>query len=176
MAPMLKRVRIVVTCFFLLLCVLFAALWVRSYLYGDNFEAMRYWKTEGTGSKIPADQYTLSSVSGVIFFRHLPGSHRGTLTWDFSYRDTDPKFALRRGIFGFYWRRGPLGAPGKPLPGPNKLLMTAFSIPHWFLVLVTASLAIAIKPKPHWHFSLRQIVVFTTLFAVLLGIGLTVGT
>jgi len=41
--------------------------------------------------------------------------------------------------------------------------------PHWALLLTTASAAVLIKPAPRWRFSLRDLFVFSTLAALVLG-------
>jgi hypothetical protein len=40
--------------------------------------------------------------------------------------------------------------------------------PHWFFALVAGAFAVALKLKPRWQFSLRELLVITT-FAVLIS-------
>ena len=161
------------SCFCLVLCILFAALWVRSYARGETLEVMRTWRT-ASGSRIPADQYSLFSDSGVILMRHLPGPRRGEMTWEAFYRSGPRKIPPTLHKFGFAWRRSPLSAPGKPAKG-HPPVVTALAIPYWLPVLIFGSLTIAFKPSPHWRFSVRLLVAITTFFAIALWIALTLG-
>jgi hypothetical protein len=45
-------------------------------------------------------------------------------------------------------------------------------VPHWFLVLLFATIGTyAFTPWLHWHFSLRTLLIATTLLAVVLGVA-----
>jgi hypothetical protein len=82
------------------------------------------------------------------------------------------------------WASLPLDTPimfnrGKALQPPNanhgfylqfwNLLRWTLAFPHWFAVVVTGVLTIALRPRPRWRFTLRDIFVATTLFAIILG-------
>src|SRR5262249_24978567 len=47
--------------------------------------------------------------------------------------------------------------------------LDAFVLPHWFFVLIAALSAIAWRPSPRFRFSIRELLVLTTLSAVVLG-------
>jgi hypothetical protein len=49
---------------------------------------------------------------------------------------------------------------------PNRRVI---AIPHWFGVLVLAVLCVLTSPLIRWRFSLRTLLIATTLIAVLLG-------
>ena len=51
----------------------------------------------------------------------------------------------------------------------NSPAFGTFFVPHWFLVLLTASQALLLKPKPRLKFSLRELVVLTTVAAIMCG-------
>jgi hypothetical protein len=42
-------------------------------------------------------------------------------------------------------------------------------VPYWFLLLVSGSLAVILRTKRPWRFTLRSLFVLTTFLAVVLG-------
>jgi hypothetical protein len=139
---MLKYLRIAVTALSLTVCVLLIALWVRSYWWKDN-------------------------VGGPLFFGTKPvlidstyGSMWVQWDWDFAVR------GLER------WRVQSVSMEklrGERIGGPTKLgfVWGGVVAPHWFAVVVFATLATV-----PWiqRFSLRTLLIATTLIAVGLGV------
>jgi hypothetical protein len=174
-AAMLTRLRIVVSCLCFVLCVLFTALWMRSYRCADFGEAMSYWQFGKSKAKVPADRYILSSSWGAILFRHFPGPVRGELSWQFFYRNPYPRAPRQKSVFGFDWQRHPMPPAGQSLPNATPLFSAAFTIPHWFPALIAGLLAIAFKPSPRWGFSVPLRVVLITYVAIVVCAALTIG-
>lgn len=173
---MLPHLRRIGSCFFLTMAVLAAALWVRSYRYTDTLEAMHFWRTERAKSIVPADTYTFYSARGVLRFRHLTGPSRGELAWKFSYRISEALGLARNHMYGFACRQTPLVSPGKPWSSATPPPLSTFvAVPHWFPMLLTVALAVAIRSKPRFQVGLRLLVAITAAFAVALTIALSIG-
>jgi hypothetical protein len=155
---MLKYFRIAVTALSLTACVLLIALWVRSYWWQDQY-VLGLTKTQFIHGE---------SARGWISFR----SH-----WVSLY---DPYFAWMK----FEWRGWRFNSfsidewDGSLLPNPawrwhlrpgtTQSHFTA-TFPYWLPILVTAALAAV--PLLPWskRFSLRTLLIATTLVAVALG-------
>jgi hypothetical protein len=140
---MLKYLRIAVTVLCLTACVLLVALWVRSYWWAD-------WIA-------PTNSFGVASVRGVLM---VDASH-GFYTGGETTRSFETKSTERIGInnvvhrhMGFSYRRN-----GKDW---------ALQFPYWFVVVLVASVAAA--PWISWRFSLRTLLIATTLIAVALGL------
>jgi hypothetical protein len=136
-----KWLRIAWSVCFEILCVLLIALWVRSYRLRD--EVSLSWKT------------FLGSNSGTVYFHQagiplLLGEPHGR--W-FHFKATEPRKT-------FKWQPTYGGLPGGSI-----------YFPHWFLVVLI--LTIAALPWIPWstRFSLRTLLIVTTLIVVTLGLG-----
>jgi hypothetical protein len=145
---MLKYLRIAVTALSLTACVLLVALWVRSYWWSDNF--------------------MLRLPNPHVFIIH---SMYGQTDW---YLSSGFKFSGTWTIEANTVARETEGIAGGP---PSWLRQLSFfrlhrrpvSFPHWVLVLLFAIFAAA--PWIRWskRFSLRTLLIATTLVAVVLG-------
>lgn len=62
--------------------------------------------------------------------------------------------------WGFLLRHEPIDAESN---------YTRIQLPNWFLVLITLLLAIAIRPKPRFKFSLGDLFTLTTVAALTIG-------
>jgi hypothetical protein len=125
-------------------CVLLIALWVRSY----------WWMDEITYVHSPAKIIVVVSVEGLNGVRIGP--------WQFT--------GAPRSMIQSYWKprvvyddNSFLGFRFKATPTTK----TA-AVPYWFSVLLFGSLAVA--PWFRWRFSLRTLLIATTLVAVVLGL------
>ena len=150
MAAMLKYLRIALTALSLTACVLLVALWVRS-----------YWKIDEIGGISPNGLVAFLLDRGVIGYG-WETSPRSILNVERWYREVRyPAQYPMPGTLGFYY--------GTPTPG-----LTCVTLPYWFIVLVTA--ATAISPWLPWskRFSLRTLLIATTLVAVGMGIVVTI--
>ena len=147
-----RYLRIAVTALSLTVCVLLIALWVRSYyrndaLFGPDF------------------------TSGISGF----GSVQGGASFFKSSRQPLPreKWRIHSEVIGgngaddewFLWPEYDIGYGFGALKRPA---FRVFVIPHWFLVLVFA--VIAISPWLPSRFTIRTILIATTIIAVLLGL------
>ena len=140
----MRYLRIAVTALSLTACVLLVALWVRSYWWSDWID--RFDKSEL--------QTSVGSSSGTLIYSEIdwssdPGGHVASHSW--TYKVTEAfvpdenhwiDWSIRPGVF-------------------------RVAISHWLLILPVALIAAA--PCLHWRFSLRTLLIATTLVAVVLG-------
>jgi hypothetical protein len=142
---MLQYLCIGVTALSLTACVLLMTLWVRS-----------YWRIDEIGGIGPNGLVAFSSERGVILYG-WESSPRAIFNVDRWYRALSyPAYDSNPGILGFYY-----GTPG---PG-----ITCIALPYWFIVLLTATTAIGPWYTRRCRFSVRTILIATTLVAVVLG-------
>ncbi len=139
-----RKLRIAWSVACLFACVLLIALWVRN-----------YWVVDALTSPVTTQHFiVLGSIPGAVAI----GWGTGTRNWKIIHPLTQD------------WR----DATGDNVPSPVWFGVTrrggfvAVWIPSWFLMLVFAMLAAA--PWIHWRFSLRTLLITTTLVAVLLGL------
>jgi hypothetical protein len=130
-------------------CLLLIVLWVRSYRWVEAIRLMA------------------APNGGVIQFLSIPGSlavgvFKSAKPWSFFQMSASE------------WRRVMATAPVSQLPSPiwggrltNSVVDQIF-IPYWILVLSSA--VIASVPWLRWRFSLRTLLIVTTLVAIVLGI------
>jgi hypothetical protein len=127
-------------------CVLLVVLWVRSYWRVEHFLWNR--TAESFCVSIYPGQVALESINGPVMmpmgWSHVVFPHSG----DDSISDDEPTT-----ILGFGWKT-------------DDDSINVY-IPFWFSVLVFAALATV--PWHPWRFSLRTLLIATTLVAVVLG-------
>jgi hypothetical protein len=130
----------------LVVCVALMGMWVRS-----------YWRIDAIGATSGHNDFVIGSERGVIF---CGGNGR-----------------FRTAITTGAWRiENDLPDDG-PLPQPSFLLFhfeyeqsgAEFLIPYWFLVLSTGLLSILVWYKRAWRFTLRDLLIVTTLLTIVLG-------
>jgi hypothetical protein len=142
MAKFLRYLRIAFSALCLIACALLCVLWVRSYTTRDRW-------TSGIGIHC----ITGSTVNGRLRF--------SALHWD----NTAPSLVIhssepvtinstRETLWAFHFRR---------FSSHNYL-----SVPIWFAILFSA--ALSITPWLYWRYSLRTLLIVTTLIAVVLGV------
>jgi hypothetical protein len=141
----LNYLRIAVTALCLAASALLVALWVRSYWRLGIFE-----KRTGFGA------VQMSAVRGRIAVARLnPRSYViGTPFLSFAAGDAAD------------WRTGGVSGIGYYDDGG----VTAFIAPHWLLAVLFAALAVIPWISRSWRFSLRTLLIATTLVAVGLGV------
>jgi hypothetical protein len=139
------------------------ALWVRSYEWCDGIQINSGRTTFSVASLSGRSYFGRRSNSGQMLRtrgryprRFLIHSRRSETMVD-SLRKSDAKFSQRRApnAYGFGSHR-----------------TTRYSelfAPHWFVALVFALLAFALKPKPRLKFSLADLLVVMTFSAVLIA-------
>ena len=139
---MLKYLRIAVTALSLTACVLLIALWVRSYSTNDYLTI---------GGLKDSQTVLLQSIKGSIVVAH------------FNERN-------RPNNFDAYFHIPMVANASKGCPAVffDDAELKCLIIRHWFLV--TATTALAALPWMRWRFSLRTLLIATTLVAVGLGI------
>jgi len=155
---MLKSLRIAVTALSLTACVLLSVLWVRSY----------WWTDTVAGPLSETKRLVIGSVTGWLQFRldDRKGEPVNMTRWrlksDSLQRLYDQIRALHKGA-----RIQPIGETAHF--GMNG---DTFFMPYWFPVLVTCIMAAAlgIWRRCRLSFSLRTLLIATTLVAVVLGI------
>jgi hypothetical protein len=144
---MLRYARYAVAVVFALLAVGFVALWVRSYYWPDGY-ASTLLNSRGLGA--------LSS-QGVLFLSLTKGDGEFGTAWAISEAESES----RRSVTGFRFYR----------KATSTYHDAVASLPHWFLVASSLALAALFAIKRTWRFSLRTILVATTLLAAILGLA-----
>lgn len=139
-----RNLRISVSVFFGLLTVALCVLWVRS-----------YWRTDGI-SRVGAWIGTVQSSYGYVMLFYMPKNEQ----------------VLYIGPTADWW------ISGNRTSGmvPNRLFhstssRTTVAVPHLFLIVPSTVIAIAAFPASLFSFSLRALLIATTLIAVMLGLG-----
>jgi hypothetical protein len=146
-----RKLRIVWSVAWGLACLLLVTLWVRSYQFQDS--CVGY--IPGTNFIAAGSQL---GYLYAIFDDELRRDWRFQTTplpnemWRELYRENEPTKAPNRFLLGVYYAK------------PS---YTTLSVPFWLLVLVASLLTSA--PWLRWRFSLRSLLITTTLVAVVLG-------
>jgi hypothetical protein len=129
-------------------CVLLIALWVRSYWWTDAFD-LQVATSHPLYLRSAPGCCTLFTGYDIASERHAPGF------WQLRHNYIDPKIRYWSWLafsYDSYWDN----------------LYLVLVIPHWLLAL--ASAALGAVPWIRWHFSLRTLLIATTLVAVVLGL------
>jgi hypothetical protein len=160
---MLKYLRIAVTALSLTACVLVVALWVRS-----------YWRWDSPHGPISRTRWMqLNSIRGYLFVGIGERDAIGYRQWTqrtFRASSLTDTGATGTVAWDFNWKVGALGF-GVVESNQMRLLY----MPYWFLAgLAAAAAAFCWSKQPRanarWRFSLRTLMVATTLVAVGLGL------
>ncbi len=150
-----RRFRVGLALVALTLAMLFSGIWSRGYRYRDQL----------CGGFRQDQLVWLKSWRGVVELRvdeyrtyEPPSWHWSTIArkyWVFASPSQPGEQPARH--LGFAWRSHPIyGWQG--------------CVPYWFLTAMCGVTAVAAVPKPRWRFSLRRLLVVTTLFVVVLGL------
>jgi hypothetical protein len=155
-----RYVRIAVTALSLTACVLLIALWVRSYTWSDAIG--------GSVSETENETLRLHSTSGKLSLNwFLDAKLRD---WAWTTRSSQELEREQEEVARFFARIGRILTPASGFAfrwSDNSLSVKA---PHWFLVtLFGISAALCGIPWFKWRFSLRTLLLATTLVAVGLG-------
>ncbi len=149
---MLTWLRIVVSCFCLVLCVLFAALWIRSWFGLDMIRI-----TDGT-----TETTITSNYGNILFQQRLEPSAQPEPFSVFSASAPAKVFRPQSHskMFGFSWRT---------IRTNRGLDYNIRQVPHWIIFVPAGLLAIALRTKPRWRFSLGELAGLVTLTAIEFG-------
>jgi hypothetical protein len=149
---MLRYLRIAVSVVSLVACVLLIGLWVRSYYFQDSC----YGNIPGT------DFISAGSQLGYLFaiFNDEPSR-------DWSFGETPLPNEIWRKIYRDNPPTQPPNWLGLGVSYQNPPYVT-LCVPYWLLVLLSTLLTST--PWLRWRFSLRTLLIATTLIAVVLGV------
>src|SRR4051794_512322 len=141
---LVRGIKITWTVFCGIACVLLIVLWVRS-----------YWRWDAAWKFTPATELDIDTQNGEAFLRYFspPVSTMKTTIGVGTKPALDIDVMPPNSHAGFCFRRG-----GQSI---------GLFVPFWFLTLITAPLAVA--PWITWRFTLRTLLIVTTLVAVVLG-------
>jgi hypothetical protein len=160
MLRFLRYLRIAFSATCLIACLLMIALWVRSYWLVDVVE--QRWpgrfQFASFGGRVGFSERSNPDIS---LFRDAMEELDDEVGDVFAY--TVPKdFSMDEfpAICGFGWR--------------DDGLVATLTVPDWFFVMISALCAAA--PWFRWRFSLRTLLIATTLVAVVLGIIVWLGS
>ena len=150
------RVAFSATC--LVACVLLIALWVRSYWYwdfgGSHNGILQHWTTR------------FDSMSGILHIEH-------------SAVDKTANMLKAKTGYGYEWKFFSLRESIPPATRPRQRLQWNINsenqdviVPYWCLTLICGIVGAVpwILPWLRWRFSLRTLLIATTLVAVVLGL------
>ena len=151
--PMLKYLRIAFSATCLIACVLLIALWVRSY----------WWREQLNCQVFNSPIISLTSRHGHLLFQsfNAQDGRFWRLAW-FKFPFSPAERQLWDNLIAQHGRMGFAAA----IMSPGFVI----AIPHWFAIFAGGLLAFAVAPWPSWRFSLRTLLIFMTLLAVVLGI------
>jgi hypothetical protein len=141
-----RKLQIAFSATCLIACVLLIVLWVRSYGTWDRL----FWTGKNNGHQLNSMLGHVTLVVAEIPKQPVPFYVARTPIEDWL------KTSFDKNVLGFYFERT-----------PSKLLL---DVPFWFILLI--SMAIAAAPwirQLRWRFSLRTMLIATTLVAVGLG-------
>jgi hypothetical protein len=147
-ANMLAKLRIAFSVVCGIVCLLLIVLWVRRFSRDDDCRIT-----------LPATHaFTIHSMRGLVLVQVYKSNPEDGWHWTTTMLGHDPEGWSNFDSNVRAWHWVPMG--GSPQP---------FAIPHWFLIVL--STALAVTPWVHWskQFSLRTLLVATTLVAVVLG-------
>jgi hypothetical protein len=159
---MLKYLRIAVTALSLTVCVLLVALWVRSYWWFDSVDS--------AGSE--TEYVRFISSSGQLSVDKLHNNRRRY--WKVESRTAEEAAAITQGAIPQIQQIQQL--TGRTMSPPPTFLFRwtderlSIRAPHWLPVLLTAVSAAALGIRRPYRFSLRTLLIATTLVAVGMGI------
>jgi hypothetical protein len=143
---LIRALRINWTAFCGIACVLLVVLWVRSYWRTDVIEIRKsqyLFTIASANGKIALENFDMTNVKGDDFAWAEGGS------WSYSS-----------------------GSPLSPAaPGFPYLYYSRFVVPNWFAIVLLALLGtLPWQPWLRWRFTLRTLLVATTLVAIVLGL------
>jgi hypothetical protein len=152
---MTRYLRIAAAVTFALLAVALIGLWVRSHYYAERIRGpvaekngLHLWSSGGELSMVLATY----AIPG-----ELPEWSCDAFPFPrVSYNRYPPRFVGILARLGFYFHGG------------RQIML---SLPYWFLTVVSASLAALFAFKRTWRFTIRTLLIATTLIALALGLG-----
>jgi hypothetical protein len=154
---LIRGLRIAWSVWWGILGVLLVVLWVRSYRYVEDIAV---WRTTSAQVRIVPPEWILFNMLGSIGIDYFPDpSPFATREWERSRSSVDEIRPSPPGptFLGFYVEVSPI--------------QREFVAPHWFLVLITVALAAFPWIRQlGWRFSLRTLLIATSLIAVVLGL------
>jgi hypothetical protein len=187
----IRRVRIAVSLFFGVLTVALCVLWVRSYSYSDQWH-IRYWGKQSILLASKSGRIVIVAHESLHYVRWTSLQQSYSVDDELSFPtgkiqqyetfggfgvmnqpafDTMPADFASRGPFNFEF--GPWDAkPGAHILVPQSLNGRGIMMPYWFAVLLLAvSFVVSLRFQRPCQFSLRTMLIATTLVAVVLGLS-----
>jgi hypothetical protein len=146
---MMRYARYTAAMLFVLLALGFVSLWVRSFQHTDTLQG------EGVGAF-----YFLSSENGRLYLQwnRAEGAPAAWPEWSFKTSPPSSNWRFATAIIGFGYL-------------DHWLFGRAIALPHWAPALSSLAIAALFVFKRNWRYSLRTILVATTVVAVVLGLA-----
>jgi hypothetical protein len=170
----IRRVRIAVSAVFALLCVAIVVYWVRSYSWGDSAHCPLPGKSVDPNRKrwVRLPDGTRFEPSPKML---VVDSYNGFLS--LYVGEVQPQMSSA-GWFPWGWGTKSVYIGDLPTPSPitfswkydSDKYRKLVRVPHWFPALVIGVLAAACGIGAPYRFSLRTLLIATTLIAVALGL------
>jgi hypothetical protein len=154
---LIRRLRIAASVFFAVVTVALCVLWVRSYYLTDSLEIR-------TNERL----FQVRSVVGrIVLWRYLPADKQyGQILLD---EFSQGKFFATSTFGDSFWSLSKEGELGFFYRANKESLKVG--IPYWFVVAVPIGLSMIPWLSNARRFSLRTLLIVTTLVAVVLGLG-----
>lgn len=147
---LIRRLRITMSVFFAVVTVTLCVLWVRSY----------WWREQAVLVFSPGRYLDVQSDRGNLSTRFRDMGDQVRL----------PAYDQKTFIFRSWWLSTSDRTQG--FGGHISRDFVCIASPYWFLVLTSATLSMFTALwRPRWNFSLRSMLIATTLVAVVLGLG-----
>ncbi len=152
MSRFLRYLRIAFSATCLIACVLLIVLWVRSYWRMDDIS-----RTGGTSATISlrSDLGRLEASTGPAVNLSSPPSWQ---YWGYEQAPSTTDSVKSRPWFRkrFRWHRS--------------AALSLIEVPHWFLIIISGTISVLPWIRPSRRFSLRTLLLATTLVAAVLGL------
>jgi hypothetical protein len=155
--PLVRYLRIVWSAFFGILCLLLIWLWVRSFTFGD----VLYTPVSHTRLSVFG-----SGRGGISFSPYVPcvEDYLGVRYYELRTEAIDEQVKER-------WNKLPWSARVLRIGVLRNGAITSILLPHFLFVAMTILAAAAPWiPNWKWRFSIRTLLIFTTVVAVVLGL------
>jgi hypothetical protein len=148
---MIIWLRIIVSCFCIVLCALFGTMWVRSYQQGTIIGVAIFAVPNPNGASPIWEIGCSRGQIRIIHAGRFPNLRRVEWKWY-----TTKPFDLAAGVKN-----------GRIMVYGDEFQVTL--LPLWLLTLTNSLIAILIRPKPWWRFRLLELCILSTTVAIISG-------
>jgi hypothetical protein len=153
---MLGRLRIAASVFFAIMAVAMCALWVRSYAWAESVHCNPF-------GSVVLGASSINGRVGIGVSNTAPGAKSLLTRHSIDIRAHAMSVSLEEVYSEFYLSAG-LGVHSR---GPGDFVLL---LPSWFMLGLMSTLAVVSWPRRTYRFSLRTMLIATTVAAIALGV------